>query len=175
MDAGKAQSTTMTNQTSEDLVLEAKWQLAIRVVERLLATCQKHEHAIWLSRYVDVLNSLRQGDLQAAIFRESRIENDTGLEYLQPVWIVSREFARDVSKAIRRIRTHIQYGDKREPLALNCEPVDVESKGTIEQERERIMEQIRASCRHRPGRADRAPGRCPAGDYPLSWFTTHRP
>jgi hypothetical protein len=55
-----------------------------------------------------------------------------------------------VRKAVSSIRTHIHYGDKQAPLSIHCEPVDVQSKGTIEQEHHEALELIKASIRRDP-------------------------
>jgi len=123
-----------------DDLLEAKRQVAVRAVERLLAACQRYEQPRWLNRYREVLNYLCQSRLQDAIFAECRLKNDSGSEYGNPEWVLSGELVEDVRKAISSIRTHIHYGDRRNPLNLRYEPADVESKGTIEQERNRMRE-----------------------------------
>ena len=144
---GKGHSLTMTDRdqiTESDHLLEAKRQVAVHVVERLLATCQKYERPIWLSRYIEVLDCLRQGRLQHAIFAECRLKNDSGQDYGEPEWVLSREIGEDVTKAVSSIRISVHYGDKQDPLSINCEPADVKSKGTVEQERHAMRERVKA-------------------------------
>jgi hypothetical protein len=133
-----------------DHLLEAKRQVAMRAVERLLAACQQYEQPLWLSRYREVLHCLRQGCLQDAIFAECRLKNDSGSQYGAPEWVLSGALAEDVQKAISSIRTHIHYGDKQAPLNISCEPAEVGSGGTIEQERARHLEFCKASLRRDP-------------------------
>jgi hypothetical protein len=136
--------------TNSDQLLESKLQVAVRAVERLLASCQKYEQPLWLSRYIEVLDCLRQGRLQHAIFAECRLKNDSGSEYGRPEWVLSEEIAEGVRKTISSIRTHLHYGDKQAPLHIPCEPVDVGSGGTIEQESNRMLELLRASFQRDP-------------------------
>jgi hypothetical protein len=145
----------MTNNdrtTESSSTLEAKRQVAILAVQRLLATCWEHERKTFLNRYVDVLNALHQGCLQDAIDVEREWPKCTRTcdESLEPVWVISRELAKEVHQAVVRIRTHIDWGDGREPLNLPTEPIDVRSKGTINEELQRSWQAFKSRIRRDP-------------------------
>lgn len=120
-----------------DALLEAKRQVALGATERLLAVCGDQEPRLWLSRYHDIQEALRQGRLRDAIATANRVECTPGVEYGSPVWVVSEKLARDVWNAMCRVRMHIYYGDECDAVNFPVRPADVTLRGTIKRRDER--------------------------------------
>ncbi len=127
--------------------LQAKVETARAVVDRLVDISTGFESDQWMEKFYAVMAALAEGRLRDAICEEARHTSP----WTAAQWIVSRELARTLEKAMGVLCRQVHYpGHSEPPLQIGELPNDVTELGTVADERERHIHAVRNSFKSDP-------------------------
>ncbi len=131
--------------------LQAKVETARIVVDRLVSVSTGFESDQWMEKFRTVQTALAQGRLKDAIVEEARLTS----RWTAAKWIVSRELAKTLEKAMGVLCRQVHYPNHVEPvLKLGELPNDVAESGTVADESERIRQACREAFKRDPLECD---------------------